>query len=107
MVTVVGTLAVAPFGFVAIYSALFGGLACIVPNAYAIWRVFGRSRGVHPSDPRVFGIMLRTEMVKIAITGCVFAAIFWLVSPVNPLAMFTIFGVVTFAGWVEAGLRIR
>ncbi len=106
-VTVIGTFVAAFFGFTALYSALLGGLACIVPNAYAIWRVFGHNRALHPSDPRVFGVMLRTELVKIAITGCVFAAIFWLVSPINPISMFAVFSVVTFAGWVEAGLRIR
>ena len=79
----------------------------MVPNAYAIWRVFGNTRALHPADPRVFGIMLRTEMVKIAITGGVFAAIFYFISPINPIAMFAAFSLVTFAGWIEAGLRIR
>lgn len=105
--TAIGTFLCAFFGLVAFYSALLGGLACILPNTYAIWRVFGRNRGVHPSDPRVFGIMLRVEIVKIAITGFVFAGIFWLISPINPIAMFAVFTVVTFAGWIEAGLRIR
>ena len=107
VVTTIGVIFCALFGLVAFYSALLGGLACIFPNAYAIWRVFGRNRGVHPSDPRVFGIMLRVEMVKIAITGCIFASIFWLISPISPIAMFAVFTVVTFAGWIEAGLRIR
>ncbi len=107
VVTAVGAAACAFFGIVALYSALLGGLACILPNTYAIWRVFGKNRAVHPEDPRIFGIMLRAEMIKFATTACVFAAIFWLVSPINPIAMFTVFTVVTFAGWVEAGLRIR
>ncbi len=95
------------FGAIAFYSALLGGIACIVPNTYAIWRVFGNNRAVHPADPRVFGIMLRTEMIKIVVTGCVFAAIFYLISPINPIAMFATFSVVIFAGWIEAGLRIH
>ncbi len=106
-ITAICVIVCSLFGFVAFYSALLGGLACIIPNAYAIWRVFGNRRAPHPADPRVFGIMLRTEMIKIVITGCVFAAIFYLISPINPIAMFAAFTVVTFAGWIEAGLRIR
>jgi len=105
--TLICVLVSAFFGVVALYSALLGGLACIIPNTYALWRVFGNARALHPNDPRVFGVMLRTEMVKIAITGCVFAAIFYLISPIHPLAMFATFAAVTFAGWIEAGLRIR
>lgn len=107
VVTAVGAIVCTVFGLVAFYSALLGGLACIIPNAYAIWRVFGKNRAVHPNDPRIFGIMLRAEMIKFATTACVFAAIFWLVSSINPIAMFSVFTVVTFAGWIEAGLRIR
>ncbi len=106
-VTAIGTIICAFFGMTSLVSALLGGLACILPNAYAIWRVFGNKRGIHPSDPSNFGIMLRAELIKFALTAGMFAAIFWLISPINPIAMFAVFTIVMFAGWIEAGLRIR
>ena len=106
-ITLLGTVISAFFGFVAAYSAFLGGIACIVPNSYALWRVFGSKQGINPYDSRIFGIMLRTEMVKIAFTGIVFAGIFWLVSPIHPVALFSVFTVAMFAGWIEAGLKIR
>ncbi len=107
IVTIIGTVISAFFGIVAAYSAFLGGIACLVPNTYSLWRVFGRNRGVSPYDVRIFGIMLRAELVKFAFTGVVFAAIFWLVSPIAPVALFSVFAVAMFAGWIEAGLRIR
>jgi hypothetical protein len=50
--------------------------------------------------------MLRAEFVKFAITGIIFAAFFWLINPIDPIAMFSVFTVAMFAGWIEAGLRI-
>ncbi len=105
VVTAVGVAVCAFFGIVAVYSALLGGLACILPNAYALWRVFGKNRGAHPADPRNFGIMLRAEMIKFALTAGIFALIFWLIHPINPIVTFVVFTVATFAGWIEAGLR--
>ena len=107
IVTLFGTLIFAFAGIVALYSALLGGIACLLPSAYSIWRVFGNNRTVNQLDPRIFGIMLRVEFVKFAITGIVFATVFWLISPIDPIAMFSVFTVAMFAGWIEAGLRIR
>ena len=106
IVTLVGTIIFAFVGIVALYSALLGGIACLLPSAYSIWRVFGKNRAVHQLDPRIFGIMLRAEFVKFAITGIVFAVFFWLINPIDPIAMFSVFTVAMFAGWIEAGLRI-
>ncbi len=107
VITLIGIAVSAFFGFAAAYSALLGGFACIVPNAYALWRVFGADKSINPYDSRIFGIMLRAEMVKFAFTGAVFAAIFWLIRPIEPIALFSVFTVAMFAGWIEAGLKIR
>ena len=107
VVTLFGTVAFALLsGGVAAYSALLGGVACIVPNAYSIWRVFGKNNTLGQFDPRVFGIMMRAEFAKFAITAIVFAVLFWLISPIDPIAVFSVFAIATFAGWIEAGLRI-
>ncbi len=107
VVTLIGTLAFAFAGIVSAYSALLGGIACLIPSAYSIWRIFGKDRRLSPYDSRTFGIMLRTELVKITITAIVFVAIFWLVDTVDPVAMFSVFAAALFIGWIEAGLRIR
>ena len=106
-VVLAGTITCLFWGLIAAYSALLGGLACLVPNTYTLWRVFGEHHALHPSDPRIFGVMLRAEIVKIAITGFIFAGIFYLFEPINPVAMFAVFTIATFAGWIEAGLRIN
>ena len=106
VVTLIGTVAFGFSSFVSAYSALLGGIACIIPSSYSIWRVFGQHRpGAH--DTRTFGIMLRAEFVKFAITVIVFAAIFLSVSNIDPIAMFSVFAAALFIGWIEAGLRIR
>lgn len=106
VVTLIGTIGFGFSSFVAAYSALLGGIACIIPSAYSIWRVFGNSK-LSENDPRTFGIMLRAELVKFAITAMVFAAIFLSVSAIDPIAMFAVFTAAMFIGWIDAGLRIR
>ena len=106
VVTLIGTVGFSFSSFVAAYSALLGGIACIIPSTYAIWRVFGKHQ-LSANDPRTFGIMLRAELVKIAITAMVFTAIFLSVSNIDPIAMFAVFAAAMFIGWIDAGLRIR
>lgn len=107
LVTGVGAVLFSFMGFAAFYSAVLGGVACIIPNAYSLWRVFGVHRRIHPHDPNVFGIMLRAEMVKFALTGAVFAAMFWLIQPIDPVAMFSVFTAAMLIGWIEAGLKLH
>ena len=107
VITLIAAGAFAFVDFIAAYSAFLGGLACILPNTYAIWRVFGAGRGSHPSGFRTFGIMMRAEFSKFVLTGALFALIFWLVPDINPLAMFSVFVLAMLAGWIEAGLRIN
>ncbi len=108
IVAVIGTALFAVlFDANAAYSAFLGGVACIAPSAYAVWRVFGSGRGATASGMRTFGLMIRAEFAKFVLTGAIFAAIFWLVPQINPFAMFTVFVVALFAGWIEAGLRLN
>ena len=107
LVTGVGAILFSFMGFVAFYSAVLGGIACIIPNAYFVWRVFGVHRRIHRHDPNVFGIMLRAELVKFALTGAVFAALFLLIHPIDPVAMFLVFTAALLIGWIEAGLKLQ
>ena len=107
IVTLVATVLAALFGVVAAYSAFLGGLACVILNAYSIWRVFGRKKSLSPADPQIFGIMLRAEFMKFVVACITFALFFYTISEINPIAMFSVFAIATFAGLVEAGLRIQ
>lgn len=86
------------------HSAILGGVACIVPNAYAIWRAFASSRS---SDSGVVGLMLRAEVAKFVLTGLLFALIFATIPEVEPVTLLLVFTVAMFAGWIEAGLRLN
>lgn len=94
-------------GLMSAISALLGGLACMVPNAYAIWRVFGAGRASTKSGLVTFALMIRAEFAKFFLTGVMFALSFWLVPGIDPLATFSVFVAAMFAGWIEAGLRMN
>ena len=106
VVTLIATVAFSFASYVSAYSAFLGGVACLIPSLYAIWRVFG-SKKLSDNDNRIFGVMLRTEFVKLGLTAITFAAIFWLVEQIDPIALFSTFIAAIFIGWIEAGLRIR
>ena len=105
--TLVVSLAFAFAGFVWFYSAVLGGLACILPNSYAVWRVFGARRTRNRPAMGTLGVMLRAEFAKFVITAVIFALVFWLLPTVEPIALFTAFVIAMFAGWIEAGLKIQ
>ena len=99
------TVVASVFGLVHMFSAILGGVVCIVPNAYAIWRAFesGRSK----ADSGVVGLMLRAEVAKFVLTGLLFALIFAVIPDVEPVTLLLVFAVAMFAGWIEAGLRLN
>lgn len=75
--------------YVAAYSALLGGLACAVPNAYFIWRAF-RYRGARFAA-RVADSLYQAEAWKFLLTALCFAVIFQRVEPLNFIALFVAF----------------
>lgn len=74
---------------VAAYSALLGGLACAIPNAYFIWRAF-RYRGARFAT-RVADALFQAEAWKFMLTALFFAVIFQRVEPLNFIALFAAF----------------
>lgn len=58
----------------AAWSALLGGIACAVPNAYFIWRAF-RFRGARYAG-KVAEAFYQGEAWKFILTGLMFAVIF-------------------------------
>lgn len=89
------------YGRVAGYSALLGSLICVLPNAFLGLRLVLPRR-----DPGA-GALLRAaylgELGKVALTVIMFGAVFVMVRPLSPAALFGGFiaaQLVTFAGFL-------
>lgn len=90
-------------GYVSGYSALLGGLTCVIPNAFLALRLV-----VPRPDPGA-GSLVRAayigELGKLALTVLMFGAVFVLVRPLAPLPLFAGFigaQLTTFAGFLMA-----
>ncbi len=87
------------YGNVAGYSALLGGLACVVPNAFLALRL-----AVPRRDPGARSLIRAAyigELGKLALTVLIFSIVFTLVQPLAAAALFAGFiaaQLVTFAG---------
>lgn len=71
---------------VAAWSALLGGIACAIPNAYFVWRAF-RFRGARYAG-KVAEALYQGEAWKFILTGLMFATIFSQDWPLNYPALF-------------------
>ena len=73
-------------GVVEAYSALLGGLICVIPNAYLAGRLLMKSGA---GDSRVFLRAAFTgEAMKLLLTAGLFALVFSTVRPLNVFALF-------------------
>ncbi len=88
-------------GNVSGYSALLGGLTCVIPNAFLALRL------VVPRSERGAGALVRAAYIgeagKLALTVIMFTLIFTVVQPIAAGAMFTGFiaaQLATFAGFL-------
>ena len=80
---VVGALAALLGGWSAMFSAVLGGLCCVVPNGIMAVRLFAASAS-GTATPATFFIW---EFVKIALTLALLGATAWLYHDLNPLAL--------------------
>ena len=72
---------------VAAYSALLGGLVCVVPGVYAAARFYGKiSKEGTGLTPVLLG-----ELGKLTFSIAIFVAVFVLVEPLNMLSFFATF----------------
>jgi ATP synthase protein I len=99
---VLGTLGLALVlliaGVVEAYSALLGGLICVIPNAYLAGRLFMKSGA---GDSRVFLRAAFTgEALKLVLTGVLFALVFIYIKPLNVLALFAGFIMTICIQWI-------
>lgn len=104
----VGTAVAALFwgtdGYVSGYSALLGGLVCVIPNAFLALRL-----AVPRRDPGASALVRAAyigELGKLALTVLMFGAVFALVRPLSAPALFAAFvagQLATFAGFTGGG----
>jgi ATP synthase protein I len=71
-------------GMPALYSALLGGLCCVVPNALFALRLFANAQKGKGANPMSFFI---GEFIKIALTVALLGAVAWLYHDLNWLAL--------------------
>jgi len=75
-------------GTVAAYSALLGGMICVVPNTFLALRMFAGS--LVGDARRALAATYVGAAGKLLLTAALFAVVFWLVRPLRP-------------GWLFAG----
>ncbi|MCH7854097.1 MAG: ATP synthase subunit I [Proteobacteria bacterium] len=91
-------------GHVSGYSALLGGLTCVIPNAFLALRLVVPRRD--PGAGALIGAAYVGELGKLALTVIMFTLIFTLVRSIAAGALFTGFiaaQLATFAGFLTSG----
>ena len=91
------TLLILPFGTAEAISALAGGLACSIPNAFLVWRAF-RYRGASAAK-KIARSFYQGEAGKFALTALGFVLIFTLIPSVKPLPLFGAFALIQAVNW--------
>jgi ATP synthase protein I len=81
---IVGVLAALLGGWPAAFSAVLGGICCVVPNAIMALRLYAGTHAPGGANPATFFIW---EFVKIALTLALLAATAWLYRDLNWLAL--------------------
>lgn len=81
---VAGAIAGLIAGWPALFSALLGGLSCVVPNALFALRLFVNAQKGEKATPAAFFV---GEFIKIALTVALLAAAAWLYRDLNWLAL--------------------
>jgi ATP synthase protein I len=81
---VAGLIAALLGGWAAMFSAVLGGICCVVPNAVMALRLFASSQKLGGTNPATFFIW---EFVKIALTVALLFAVASLYRDLNWLAL--------------------
>ena len=97
LVTLGVSLLLLPFGENEALSALLGGLACSIPNAFFVWKSFqhwGARAALKIARSFYYG-----EAGKFALTILAFVMIFRLIPSVKPLPLFGAFALIQVVNW--------
>jgi ATP synthase protein I len=85
---IAGAIAAMLGGKHAMFSALLGGLCCVVPNGLFALRLFADAKKPGTANPMTFFI---GEFIKIALTLALLGAVAWLYRDLNWLALIAAF----------------
>jgi len=104
----IGTLAAATIllllmGVVSAYSALLGGLVCVIPSAFLAFRFVN---ALDMARNRVFQYLMLGELGKLILTGVLFTLVFLFINPLETFLFFVTFIGVQTLHWF-APLLIR
>lgn len=104
----IGTVAAATIalllrGRVSAYSALLGGLVCVIPSAFLAYRFVS---ALDIARQRVFQYLMLGELGKLILTGVLFTLVFLFIDPLEKLLFFVTFIGVQALHWF-APLLIR
>jgi len=86
-------------GPVEAYSTLLGGVVCFLPNLYFAWAAF-RHQGAQAAK-EIVRSFYKAEAVKFGLTAVLFALVFALVRPLNPIYFFLTYAVVQVVHWLS------
>ena len=86
------------WGPVTAYSALLGGLVCLLPNCYFAYRAF-KYQGARAARQIGRSFYWR-EAGKLVITAVLFALVFSQVRPINALGVFVGYALVQLINWL-------
>jgi len=101
-VILITLLGLASGGLKAAMSAMTGGLICLLPNLYFVWRLQGRQGG--KQTRRYVANFYRAEAGKFGLTVALFVAVFITVPPSNPIFFFSAYVAVYFVHWLAPWL---
>lgn len=102
MVLAVTLLAAAVSGPASMGSALTGGLVCLIPQAYFVWRL-GGVRGGRRARQYVANFY-RAEAGKFGLTVALFVMVFVTVPPSNPIFFFSAYVAAQLMHWLAPWL---
>ncbi|WP_404295033.1 ATP synthase subunit I [Halomonas sp.] len=105
MVLAVVLLAGVASGSAAMTSALTGGLVCLLPQAYFVWRLVG-IRGGRQARQRVVNFY-RAEAGKFGLTVALFLMVFVTVPPSNPIFFFSAYVAAQLMHWLAPWLLLE
>ncbi|WCN11306.1 ATP synthase subunit I [Marinomonas mediterranea] len=86
-------------GAIESYSFVLGATACILPNIYMAWRVFGHA-GTRPAK-EVVRSFYRGEAGKLIMTAVILSLVFLLAKPLAHGALFAGFGLAILSHWLS------
>ena len=84
-------------GKVHAYSALLGGLICVLPNLYFVRKTFAYS-GARAAR-QIVNAFYKGEAIKLVLTAVLFALVYVYVKPLEPAAMLIAFILVQTTNW--------